>query len=73
VQAAYSALLEVAASLQSYKGAMILIGGWVPYLLLKSHQRADNQFRHVGSLDSFGETPPSLVFRPSGPLSFIPS
>jgi hypothetical protein len=28
VQAAYSALLEVAASLQSYKGAMILIGGW---------------------------------------------
>jgi len=61
VQAAYSALLEVAASLQSYKGATILIGGWVPYLLLKSHQRPDNPFRHVGSLDSDWVLDPRLV------------
>ncbi len=61
VQAAHSTLLEVAASLQTYKEAMVLIGGWVPYLLLKSHQRADNPFRHVGSLDSDWVLDPRLI------------
>jgi len=52
VRMAYSALLEVAASLQAYRESMVLIGGWVPYLLLERHQGKDNPFRHVGSLDS---------------------
>jgi len=52
VQVAHSALMEVAAALQSYRDAMVLIGGWVPYLLLQQHQSRDNPFRHVGSLDS---------------------
>lgn len=44
--------MEVAAILQSYRDAMVLIGGWVPYLLLQQHKRPDNPFRHVGSVDS---------------------
>ncbi len=52
VNVAYSALLEVAASLQAYSDSMVLIGGWVPYLLLRQHQSEINPFRHVGSIDS---------------------
>ena len=52
VKVAYSALLEVAASLQAYRESMVLIGGWVPYLLLQRRQEKGNPFRHVGSLDS---------------------
>jgi len=52
VHVAHSALTEVAAALQSYRDAMVLIGGWVPFLLLQQHQSRDNPFRHVGSLDS---------------------
>ena len=52
VRVAYSALLEIAASLQAYRESMVLIGGWVPYLLLQRYQGKENPFRHVGSLDS---------------------
>ena len=52
VRVAFSALMEVAAALQAYREAMVLIGGWVPYLLLQQHQSPGNPFRHVGSLDS---------------------
>ena len=52
VRLAESALLEVAATLQAYRDAMVLIGGWVPFLLLKGHQDPTNPFRHVGSIDS---------------------
>lgn len=52
VRVAYSALMEVAASLQTHREAMVLIGGWVPFLLLQQHQAPDVPFRHVGSLDS---------------------
>ena len=40
---------------------MVLIGGWVPYLLLRFHQRPDNPFRHVGSLDSDWVLNPRLI------------
>ena len=61
VRVAYSALLEVAASLQAYRESMVLIGGWVPYLLLQRHQERDNPFRHVGSLDSDWVVDPEKV------------
>jgi hypothetical protein len=50
-RASRSALLELARSLRHYSEALTLVGGWVPYLLLREHQRADNPFRHVGSID----------------------
>ncbi len=52
VEVAYSTLLEVAAALQAFRESMVLIGGWVPFLLLREHQRPDNPFKHVGSMDS---------------------
>ena len=61
VRTAYAALLEVAASLQAYRESMVLIGGWVPYLLLQRHQGKDNPFRHVGSLDSDWVVDPDKV------------
>ncbi len=61
VEVAYSALMEVAATLQAYRDDMVLIGGWDPYLLLKRHQAADNPFRHVGSIDSDWVVNPETV------------
>jgi hypothetical protein len=61
VRVAYSALLEVAASLQAYRESMVLIGGWVPYLLLQGHQGKDSVFRHVGSIDSDWVVDPDKV------------
>lgn len=47
--ASYSALLELALTLKSYRKSMVLVGGWVPYLLLDEFGRGD--FKHVGSID----------------------
>ncbi len=44
-----SALLELAVTLRSYKDSIVLIGGWVPYLLIDEFGRGE--FRHVGSID----------------------
>jgi hypothetical protein len=30
---------------------MVLVGGWVPYLLLRDHPPASGEFHHVGSVD----------------------
>ncbi|MHB1493523.1 MAG: hypothetical protein ACYCSG_01475 [Thermoplasmataceae archaeon] len=46
-----SALVELIRTLRPYKGAIVLIGGWVPYLLLESHKTPEDNFRHVGSID----------------------
>src|SRR3990172_7260808 len=35
VQASHSALLELAVALGPYREALVLVGGWVPYLLLR--------------------------------------
>ncbi len=47
----FSVLAEVFTILGAYRDALVLVGGWVPYFLLKRHQRADDLFQHVGSID----------------------
>lgn len=44
-------LLELMLTLKSYREALVLIGGWVPYFLLKKYQRLGVGFQHVGSQD----------------------
>ncbi len=51
VEASRSALLELAMTLRRYREALVLVGGWVPYYLLRDHQLPDNPFVHVGSID----------------------
>lgn len=51
VEASRSALLELAITLRKYRDALVLVGGWVPYYLLRDHQLPDNPFVHVGSID----------------------
>jgi len=51
VEASRSALLELSMSLRSYRDALVLVGGWVPYFLLRDHRAADSDFEHVGSID----------------------
>ncbi len=46
-----SALLELSMGLRSYADALVLVGGWVPYLLLRDHRASDSDFEHVGSID----------------------
>ncbi|MCL4421163.1 MAG: nucleotidyl transferase AbiEii/AbiGii toxin family protein [Candidatus Thermoplasmatota archaeon] len=46
-----SALVELMRTLRHYKEAIVLVGGWVPYLLLESHKVPEDTFRHVGSID----------------------
>lgn len=46
-----SALVELIHTLRPYREALVLIGGWVPYLLLESHTVPGDNFRHVGSID----------------------
>ncbi len=45
------ALVELIRTLRPYKEAIVLVGGWVPYLLLESHKAPEDAFRHVGSID----------------------
>ena len=46
VQAARSVLLELSRTLGAYRKHLVLVGGWVPELLLPEAEP-----RHVGSLD----------------------
>lgn len=50
ITASKSALVELIRTLNPYKEAIVLIGGWVPFLLLESHKVTENNFRHVGSI-----------------------
>jgi hypothetical protein len=47
--ASLSGLLELEMTLRSYRGSIVLVGGWVPYLLIDKFGRGG--FRHVGSID----------------------
>jgi hypothetical protein len=47
--ASLSGLLELEMTLRSYRGSITLVGGWVPYLLIREFGKDD--FRHVGSID----------------------
>ena len=46
-----SVLLELCITLGTYRNAMVLIGGWAPYFILKQFKEPDNPFQHVGSID----------------------
>ncbi|MCI4326296.1 MAG: hypothetical protein L3K16_01465 [Thermoplasmata archaeon] len=45
------ALLELGRTLRAYRESLILVGGWVPYLLIERHGPAASEFLHVGSID----------------------
>ena len=47
--ASFSALLELVITLKSYRDSIVLVGGWVPYLLIYEFGRGD--FKHIGSID----------------------
>ena len=49
--ASKAVLLEVMTTLRAYQDALVLVGGWVPSLLLQQHQRPEDSFVHVGSID----------------------
>ena len=39
--ASFSALVELALTLGTYKDSLVLVGGWSPYLLIRDHGRGD--------------------------------
>jgi hypothetical protein len=45
------ALFELVQTLTPYSRGLILIGGWVPWLLIRDHLREGESFTHVGSID----------------------
>jgi len=47
--ASFSAMLELGRTLKSYRDSIVLIGGWVPYLLIQKYGKGD--FDHIGSID----------------------
>lgn len=49
--ASLSILLELWTILGAYREAMVLIGGWAPYFILRRYREPDNPFEHVGSID----------------------
>jgi hypothetical protein len=49
--ASQAVLLELMAVLRAYRDALVLVGGWVPYILLQRGRRAGDPFVHVGSID----------------------
>lgn len=51
IQASRSVLVELATILRSYADAFVLIGGWVPYFILKQYGETQTEFTHVGSID----------------------
>lgn len=44
-------LLELMTILAKYRNDIYLVGGWVPYFLLKLFQNKEVNFKHVGSID----------------------
>ena len=48
-------------ALGSYREGLVLVGGWVPYLLLKAYQSQDIPFQHVGSKDIDIVVNPAIV------------
>lgn len=50
-EASKSVLVELFLILKSYSDALVLVGGWAPYFILKRFKKPDNEFKHVGSID----------------------
>jgi hypothetical protein len=61
VKTSKKALMELNRVLSSYKEAIILIGGWVPYMLLKEAQPKEDTFNHIGSIDIDWVIDPSKI------------
>ena len=55
-----SVLLELLCLLKGYSEDMVLVGGWVPYFLLKRHN-TDSSFQHIGSVDIDIVLDPELI------------
>ncbi|MFX0171138.1 MAG: nucleotidyl transferase AbiEii/AbiGii toxin family protein, partial [Candidatus Hodarchaeota archaeon] len=55
-----SLLLELMMVLKGYSNDMVLVGGWVPFFLLKKHN-TDPSFQHVGSVDIDLVLDPELI------------
>lgn len=62
--ASKTVLLELMTVLRAYREALVLIGGWVPYLLLERHRSAGSSFTHVGSIDIDLAVDPAKVLEP---------
>ena len=62
--ASKSVLLELMTVLRAYERALVLVGGWVPYLLLEQHRRPEDPFVHVGSIDIDIAVDPQTVKEP---------
>lgn len=62
-EASRSGLAELATALRSYRDALVLIGGWAPYLILERFGRKEMEFQHVGSIDIDWVVDPRLVDR----------
>ncbi len=56
-----NAFVELIRTLRPYKEAIVLIGGWVPFLLLENHKVPGDNFKHVGSIDIDLIVDPQLV------------
>src|SRR5260370_19844761 len=57
----FAHVLELMLALGSYREGFVLVGGWVPYLLLKAYQSQDISFQHVRSKDVDIVVNPALV------------
>jgi hypothetical protein len=44
-------LLETFALLKKFEKHMVLVGGWVPFLLLEKYNTSTPEFNHIGSVD----------------------
>lgn len=70
VAASRAVLNNLARLLQPYQEKLVLIGGWVPWLLLETHQRREVKFSHVGSVDvDFLVDPAAPADRGAPPLA----
>ena len=56
-----SHLLELMIALGSYRDGLVLVGGWVPYLLLNQYQNKEANFQHIGSKDIDIVVNPAIV------------
>lgn len=62
--ASLAVLLELMTVLRSYRDALVLVGGWMPYFLLTRHRRPEDPFVHIGSIDIDLAVDPATVQEP---------
>jgi hypothetical protein len=51
VKTSKDALLESFTILKEFNDYLVLVGGWVPFLLLEKHKKPEIDFHHIGSVD----------------------